>query len=157
MGSLVAAEVRFLVVGGVAVNAYGYRRFTADLDLVVELGRENLLAALNTLSDLGYRPSVPVTADQLADAEFRARLHEEKGMEVLQLWSDAHRETPVDIFATEPFPFDEEYSRATIKHLGGAGPVRIVALPTLIAMKRAAGREEDRIDIRYLESLLEER
>jgi hypothetical protein len=29
-------------------------------------------------------------------------------MQVLQFWSDAHRETSVDVFVSEPFAFDEE-------------------------------------------------
>jgi len=29
-------------------------------------------------------------------------------MQVLQLWSDRHRETSVDIFVHEFFPFEEE-------------------------------------------------
>jgi DNA polymerase II small subunit/DNA polymerase delta subunit B len=32
--SLNKAKVRYLVVGGVAVNIYGYPRFTGDLDIL---------------------------------------------------------------------------------------------------------------------------
>lgn len=37
--ALEAAEVRYLIVGGVAVNLHGYTRFTKDLDLLIDLGR----------------------------------------------------------------------------------------------------------------------
>ncbi len=67
-------------------------------------------------------------------------------------WSERHRETPVDVFVTEPFPFDEEYSRALVKPLG-AVPVRFVSIPSLIRMKEIAGRAQDRIDIEYLRKL----
>lgn len=70
-------------------------------------------------------------------------------MQVLQFWSDAHRETPVDLFVHEPFDFDEEYRRATRKALGRM-EVGFVSIPTLIRMKEAAGRPEDKIDIEYL-------
>jgi hypothetical protein len=70
----------------------------------------------------------------------------DKGMQVLQFWSDSHRETPVDMFVRAPFPFDEEYARALVKPLG-AVPVRFVSIPTLIEMKTAAGRAQDMIDI----------
>jgi hypothetical protein len=33
--ALNAAKVRFLVAGGLAVNAHGYARFTNDVDLVI--------------------------------------------------------------------------------------------------------------------------
>jgi hypothetical protein len=37
---------------------------------------------------------------------------------VLNFWCDRHRDTPVDVFVTEPFNFDEEYGRALVKLLG---------------------------------------
>jgi hypothetical protein len=76
-------------------------------------------------------------------------------MQVLQFWSDSHRETPVDMFVREPFPFDKEHARALVKPLG-AVPVRFVSIPTLIEMKTAAGRAQDMIDIEHLKIRLED-
>ena len=103
------AGVQYLVADGLAVNAHGYLRFTKDVDFVVRLLPENIKQAFTALGTLGYRPNVPVTGEQFADSEQRQSWIDNKGMQVLQLWSDAHRETPVDIFVTEPFPFEEEY------------------------------------------------
>jgi hypothetical protein len=50
--------------------------------------------------------------EQFSNSELRQRWIRDKGMQVLQFWSDAHRETSVDVFVTEPFAFDEEYARA---------------------------------------------
>lgn len=36
------AKVKYLVVGGVAVNLYGYLRFTGDLDLLILLNEEKI-------------------------------------------------------------------------------------------------------------------
>ena len=77
-------------------------------------------------------------------------------MQVLQLWCDAHRETPIDIFVSEPFPFDDEYNRALVKPLYGDIEVRFVSIPTLIRMKQAADRAQDRIDIEHLRMLQDE-
>jgi hypothetical protein len=74
----------------------------------------------------------------------------DKHMQVLQFWSDRHPETPIDVFVSEPFPFDEEYSRALVKPLLTSMHVRFVSLPTLIAMKATAGRPQDLIDIEHL-------
>lgn len=60
------AGVRYLVVGGVAVNAYGYGRITFDLDLVVELLPASVTKAFNALEAVGFKPVVPVTAAQFA-------------------------------------------------------------------------------------------
>ncbi len=54
------AGVRYLVVGGLAVNAHGYQRLTNDLDLVIQLQRDNILAAFRALEDLDYQTSVPI-------------------------------------------------------------------------------------------------
>jgi hypothetical protein len=72
-------------------------------------------------------------------------------MQVLQFWSDGHRETPIDVFVTEPFSFDEEYRQSLVKPLYGSIEVRFVSIPTLIRMKQAAGRPEDLIDIHHLQ------
>lgn len=154
--ALNGAGVRFLVAGGLAVNAHGYLRFTKDADLVLDLEPGNVRRAFEALRLLGYQPSVPITADGFADAELRERWIREKNMRVLQFWSDHHRETPLDVFVQAPFAFDEEYARALVKELGDAGPVRFVSLRTLIRMKESAGRPEDRIDIEHLTMRLED-
>jgi hypothetical protein len=149
------AGVRYLIAGGLAVNAHGYLRFTKDVDLVVQLVPDNAKAAFAALAALGYRPVVPVTAEQFADTKVRDAWISEKRMRVLQFWSELHRETPIDLFVREPFPFDEEHARALVKPLG-AIPVRFVSIPTLIEMKTAAGRAQDMIDIEHLKIRLED-
>ena len=148
------AGVRYLVAGGLAVNAYGYLRFTRDIDVVVQLVPENVERAFAALKALGYRPLVTVTASQFADRAMRESWIRDKGMQVLQFWGDAHRETPVDMFVREPFVFDEEYQRALVKPLGSIA-VRFVSLPTLMRMKEEAGRPQDKIDIDQLRMTLD--
>lgn len=151
--ALNGAGVRYLVAGGLAVNAHGYLRFTKDADFVIELIPENIKRVFSALEPLGYKPLAPVTADLFADRSIREGWIRDKNMQVLQLWSDHHRETSIDIFVHEPFSFAEEYSRALIKPLYGTIEVRFVSIPTLIRMKEAAGREQDRIDIEHLRML----
>lgn len=146
------AGVRYLVAGGLAVNAHGYLRFTRDVDLVLQLATENIVAAFGALEKIGYRPLVPVTAADFADPAKRTAWIQGKGMTVLNFWCDAHRDTPIDVFVTEPFAFDEEYAHALVKPLGSVA-VRFVSIPTLIRMKEAAGRPQDKIDIEYLRKL----
>lgn len=150
------AGVRYLVAGGLAVNAHGYLRFTKDADFVIQLQPDNIKRAFAALAALGYKPLVPVTAEQFADQSTREGWIRDKGMQVLQLWSEQHRETPIDLFVQEPFPFDQEYARALVKPLYGSIEVRFVSIPTLIRMKEAAGREQDRIDIAHLRMRLED-
>ena len=147
------ANVPFLVVGGLAVNAHGYGRHTWDVDLVVQLQPAVVRAAFQALAALGYRPRVPVTADGFSDPEQRARWVAEKGMAVLNFHSDSHRETPVDLFVIEPFDFEEEYRRAMVVEVASGVPVRILRLEALLELKREAGRPQDLADIAELELL----
>ena len=112
--ALDAGSVRYLVAGGLAVNAHGVLRFTKNLDVVVQLIPDNIARAFAALESLGYQPSVPVTLAQFSDEAQRQSWLEEKGMQVLQFWSDLHRETPIDVFVEEPFAFEEEYERALL-------------------------------------------
>lgn len=73
-------------------------------------------------------------------------------MKVLQFWSDAHRETPVDVFVIEPFDFEKEFNASLAKPLGNIA-VRFVSVPALIRMKETAGRAQDKLDIQELRTL----
>jgi hypothetical protein len=145
-------QVRFIVAGGLAVNAHGYLRFTKDADLVIELVPDNIERAFEAFAVLGYRPNVPIRAQDFANAELRTSWIREKNMRVLQFWSDAHRETPIDVFVDVPFDFQTEWAASLKKELGGVGAVRFLSYMTLVRIKREAGREQDMNDIRELES-----
>lgn len=148
-----AAGVRYLVVGGLAVNAHGYLRFTNDVDLVVRLATADILGAFRALEEIGYRPSVPITAGQFANPVLRESWRKDKGMLVLKFWSDRHRETPIDVFVYEPFDFDAEYARAMTGSGADDPPARFVSIPALIAMKEAAARPVDLLDIEKLRQI----
>jgi hypothetical protein len=129
------ARVRYLVAGGIAVNAHGYVRLTYDVDLVIQLKPENIKPAFKALADLGYRPSAPVTAEQFADEANRARWIREKGMQVLNFHSDVYRPFTVDVFVSEPFDFDREYEAAMQGELAPGLTVRFVTGPVLTPLR----------------------
>ena len=150
VAALNAAEVRYLIVGGLAVNAHGYLRATRDLDLVIQLESANLRRGLECLFEIGYRLAIPVSVEDFADASKREAWRVEKGMIVLKLWSDDHRRTPVDVFVYEPFDFSEEFEKACLSELQPGIFARIVSLEALIEMKLVAGRPHDLMDIEEL-------
>lgn len=67
VGALNAASVRYLVVGGLAVVAHGYVRFTADVDLVADLEPANVTRTVTALERLGYRPRASVAFRKFAE------------------------------------------------------------------------------------------
>ena len=156
MQALNQRDVRFLVVGGLAVVAHGYGRVTFDLDLVLDLQPANIHQAWLALESLGFRPRVPVTADQFADAALRAQWVHEKGMTVLNFYSELHPATAVDIFVSEPFDFPATLVKAERAPLGDGADFSYVDLDTLIRMKQVAGRAKDLDDIEQLRRLRDE-
>jgi len=146
--ALNSENVRFIVVGGVAVNAHGYLRFTKDVDLVIRLSEPDIISAFHALELIDYRPSNPITAQDFANPTLRETWRREKGMLVLKMWSDTHRETPLDIFVYEPFDFEAEYQRALFN--SDEIPARFASIQALIAMKEPVGRTQDILDIEKL-------
>jgi hypothetical protein len=150
--ALERAGVKYLVVGGVAVVLHGHLRVTADVDLVIKLDDANALAAMKALEALDFRPRAPVRIEQFANEALRKSWIDDKGMTVFSLWSPGMPGTEVDIFVAEPFDFDATFARAIRAPLEGT-TVSVIALDDLLVLKRAAGRDKDREDVRALEAL----
>jgi hypothetical protein len=141
------------VVGGLAVVAHGYGRQTGDLDLVVPLDPATVRSTFAAFAALGYRPAVPVDVEAFADPQRRERLRSEKGMQVLHFRSDAHPQTPIDLFAFEPFDFQREHAAALVAEIAAGTTLRVLRLPALIRLKSAAGRPQDLADIAELRAI----
>ncbi len=142
---LAAKRVEFVVVGGVAVQAHGYIRATADLDIVPRPSMVNLSRLGEALAELdaaAWRTPLPVavTDPQLLKGAAVVSLATREGrLDLLQL---AH-------VAGAPRSFDELRERALVVQLDEI-QVAIAGLDDLIRMKRAAGRAHDLTDIAAL-------
>ena len=147
------AQVQYLIVGGLAVNAHGFVRLTRDVDIVLALDPANAALGLNTLLAIGYQMAIPAKPEEFADPGIREEWRRSKQMIVLKLWSDEHRRTPVDIFVYEPFEFAAESKVAGMLEVCPGLTAPVVSLPTLLEMKRSAGRPQDLIDIEELQRM----
>lgn len=155
--SLNDAGVRYLIVGGLAVVAHGHVRFTADMDLILDLDLGNVRKAVAALSKLGYRPRAPVRIEEFADAPTRERWVKEKGMRVFSLWSSEHQATEIDLFAQAPFDFADAYACAARLEVSPGLPATFVDLDRLLELKGQAARPRDLQDIERLKELKEGR
>ena len=148
--ALNGAKVKYLIVGGLAVNAHGFVRLTRDVDIVLHLEKKNVVRGLDALLNAGFRMTIPEKPEAFADPKTRERWRREKNMITLKLWSDKHQLTPVDIFVYEPFDFEKELARSQEQEIGHGIFAPIVSLKTLLKMKREAGRPQDLEDIKEL-------
>ena len=150
------ANVRYVVVGGVAVVLHGYARLTADLDLAVDLAPEEAKRAVDALVDLGFVPTAPVDPASFADPAARRRWMDEKHMRVFALSRPDNPLHEVDLFVENPIDFEELWARSEMVEVSRT-VVRIASIEDLIEMKRAVGRPQDLEDVEALEAIREER
>jgi hypothetical protein len=147
--ALEEADVAYVVAGGVAVVLHGHVRSTVDIDIAVDLHRENVERALAVLGGLGLRPRLPVSVTDFADEQVREGWVRERHLVAFTMHDplDARRE--VDLFAHPPIAFDELWRQSQVVEVAGV-PVRVVSLEHLVRMKRISDREQDRADVAAL-------
>lgn len=150
---LVAARVRFVVVGGLALLLHGIDRLTADVDLVIDLSTDAAQDAVRALTEGGYRPMAPVDPMALADSEQRRTWQDTRDMKVFSFWDTTNTRPTVDVMLAPVVSFDDLWKDAAIVVIGGID-VRIASVPHLIRMKEAAGRTQDLADLERLRAKL---
>jgi predicted nucleotidyltransferase len=141
---LAESEIRFVLVGGLAVNAWGYVRATRDIDLVPDPSQENLERLDLLLKELGGKVEVDGRLlDSNAISPFLRT-----GDRTLVV-TDLGR---VDILQGLPqIPaFGALEAEATDVDMDGL-VVRVCSLGHLLEMKRASERPRDRDDLDALE------
>ena len=150
--SLNDEKVQYIIVGGLATVLHGYARFTADIDLVINLNHAEAKKAINVITSLGLKPRAPVDPMQFTDENIRESWVNDKNMLVFSFFDPNNPLMVLDVFIREPFPFDEMLKRAVHMNIGELS-VPVCAINDLIEMKKKAGRPKDLEDIKYLESL----
>jgi hypothetical protein len=148
-GVLATANVRFVVVGGLAVLLHGVDRLTADVDLVIDLAPEATARTITALTESGYRPLAPVPALEFADPAKRAAWQRDRGMQVFSFWDTRNVRPTVDVLLESPIAFDALWRDAVEMRIGSIA-VRVASLEHLIQMKEAVGRPQDLADVARL-------
>ena len=148
-------NIRYAVAGGVALVLHGVVRFTADLDLLVDLEQENLGRFLQAMTGLGYRPRNPVKTGELLDPAIRESWKREKGMVVFSFIDPSQPMAMVNVFIEEQIPFREVMQEIVLMEARGI-TIRVVSLKHLKRLKRSAGRPQDLADIEAIEALASE-
>jgi predicted nucleotidyltransferase len=142
---LVEADVRFVLVGGLAVNAWGYLRATRDVDIVPEPEAGNLARLTDLLLSLEGR--VEAAGETLAAGTISTFLR--AGDRTLVTTALGQ----LDILQGLPqIPRYSELERDSRKADIEGLSVQICSLEALLEMKRASDRPRDRDDLEALEA-----
>lgn len=145
LARLVEADIRFVLVGGLAVNAWGYLRATRDVDVVPDPAHENLEKLDSLLQEIGGKVDA---GGRLLDPSAISTFLK-TGDRTLVV-TDFGR---VDVLQGLPQipPFATLDAEASDVDMGGL-TVRVCSLEHLMAMKRASERPRDRDDLEALEA-----
>jgi len=129
-------EVRYLVTGGYAVALYGYPRYTKDLDVWIDLDRDNAEKLIAALEQFGFG-SLELTADDFL----------EPGM-IIQLGRPPNR---IDLLTTlTGVDFGTCYELRTVIQVENIF-VNFIDMGNLKINKLAAGRPQDLADLDNLQ------
>lgn len=144
-------KVKYVLVGGIAVNLLGSMRSTADLDILVEMSDDNLKRIVRILKRQGYRVKQPVDPMKIADRRTREDWIKKKHMKALNFYKeDELRE--VDIIIESPVSF-EEAQKSAIRIKIDDLTLPVISIDKLIKMKRKTGRAVDKLDIEELKKI----
>lgn len=151
VGALHAAHVDYILIGGFAVAAHGFVRATKDLDIVPAGDVANLERLAGVLREIGAElfgtgdfdpdefPFDPLDPAQLAEGGNFLLLTRFGRLDMMQ-WVPG-------IEADQAFDVPR---RAAVSTELEGHPVLVCSREDLIAMKRAAGRPQDLVDLHEL-------
>ena len=137
-------NVKYITIGGFAVNIYGFNRNTGDIDIYLDDTLENRVNLRNAFIEIG-----------LGDFETI------ETMQFLPGWTDfalnygLRLDIMTSIKGLEDKSFDDLDKVATIVMIDEI-PVKFIDYKNLIIAKKASNRPKDILDIEELEKLNDE-
>lgn len=131
-------QVRYILVGGLAVELCGYSRTTHDVDILVEHEPDNLARLLGCLLAFGEGSARELSVEDFDLEEGCIRIIED---------------FPLDIFTVMSGRTYQELLAYTAKHELNGIEVPYLNAAGLIALKRHSLRPKDQLDVQVLETI----
>lgn len=134
-------EVKYIVIGGFAVNIYGYSRNTGDLDILIEDSITNRKNLRKAFVEIG-----------IGDFESIETMQFIPGWTDFTLFFGLRLDVMTSIKGFEKDSFLELYDKSTIVEIGNF-PVRFIDYDSLIIAKKATNRLKDQLDLEELNKI----
>lgn len=134
-------DVRYIMVGGFAINLHGYSRATKDIDIWIDDTLENRKNLRNALKEQGSGDYEPIETMQFIPGWTNFQLNMGFILDVM-----------VQVKGLNEIGFDECYKYAVVAEIETI-PVKFLHYNHLITCKKAAGRPRDLSDIEELEKI----
>ncbi|MFW5883535.1 MAG: hypothetical protein ACOCVG_04130 [Verrucomicrobiota bacterium] len=128
-------EVRYLIVGGYAVAAHGYPRFTGDIDLFVAISPAQAKGIVKAFQEFGF------TDLDISEEDF---LSEDMIVEI------GREPNKIQVMTGISGVTFEECYTSRVEFESGGKPRPFIAFEQLIKNKRATKRGKDLVDVEEL-------
>ena len=138
LAKLARADVKFIIVGGVAVALNGFVRTTEDVDILIESSAENIARLLDELTGFGEGHARELSINDFTDSEGAVRIIED---------------FPLDVFTIMRGKRYADLIGSTKTTRINNVDVRYLDATALIGLKQDSERVQDRIDVSALRSL----
>ena len=79
------SQVDYILIGGLAVDLCGFSRVTMDVDIIVDISKENIMRLLNCLESFGEGSAMELKPEDFTAEEGCIRIIEEFPLDVFTL------------------------------------------------------------------------
>lgn len=142
---LIKNDVRYLLIGGLAVNYYGYHRTTGDMDLWIDSSDKNKAKLIMSFEEMGFDID---DLKKLASFDFTKHT----------VFSIGQEPDKIDfITKVQIVDFVEAYKRKQQESIDNGLLIDFVHYRDLIVMKMNTGRLKDKADIEELQKIMKYR
>ncbi len=131
-------KVRYIIVGGFAVNLYGYVRLTQDIDILIDPTKNNAIKMMKVIKDFGFGGAgIPQKA-------FECTGH------VVHMGVEPNR---IDLLTSVSGVTNKDLFRRLIKIQYEGISIPVISFQDLIKCKKSSDRAKDKADVGELEKI----
>jgi hypothetical protein len=141
--TLAANKVRYMMVGGYAVNLHGYQRYTGDLDIWIADTIDNRNNLRKAFRDCDMGDYFMLETMQIVPGWTDFRLNNGLRLDLL-----------ISMKGLEDYSFDECLKMASVGEIENT-TVYFIHINQLLENKRAVNRPKDQLDITQLEKIIQ--
>ena len=134
-------ELRYILIGGFAVNLHGYQRFTGDMDILLEDTLENRRKLRASFSNLG-----------MGDIPLLETIKFIPGWTDFPMNNGLRLDILTDLKGINNFTFEECYRISSLAEIENV-PVRFLHINHLIENKEIVNRDKDKLDVQQLKKI----
>jgi len=141
--SLYSNAVRYIMVGGYAVNLHGYQRYTGDMDIWIDDTTENRIKLRKAFEDCDMGDYFMLETMQIVPGWTDFKLNNGLKLDLM-----------ISMKGLEGYSFQECLDMCTIANIQNIS-VPFIHINQLIANKKAVNRPKDQLDVTELEKIIE--